>query len=36
MLPGYAKLAQLISSSGLAEDPHEGSNGNYRDNDDGY
>ncbi len=35
VLPNQAEVVQLISPSGLTEDPHEGSNSNYGDNDDG-
>jgi hypothetical protein len=35
VLSKQAEVARLISPSGLTEDPHEGSNSNYGDNDDG-
>jgi len=35
VLSNQAEVARLISPSGLTEDPHEGSNSNYGDNDDG-
>lgn len=35
VLSKRAEVARLISPSGLTEDPHEGSNSNYGDNDDG-
>ena len=35
VLSRQAEVARLISPSGLTKDPHEGSNSNYGDNDDG-
>ena len=35
VLSKHAEVARLVSPSGFTEDPHEGSNSNHGDNDDG-